>query len=229
MMKRIFLLYILLLASFSFLVVACGYNTEYESKYKSQLPGVWIAKRLPQVEGLSIEEYVRTMQLLPIDSDARTIYSFRQNGRLSYYPFVQERGVYVPGNKLEGRWTIRGNTLYIAQGTFPLIPMYEVAFTDSSLVLRQTRQMQQDYLEALISACNDRLDRNANQHQLEIVNCKTILANAQDMQRRIARLHGDYAVSRNYTLRETEPTEEDTDLEMAVEIPSKEQKPRYAE
>lgn len=227
MMKRTNLVYPLLLASFSFLMVGCGYKAERVSQYEKQLPGVWVAQRLPEVEGISVEEYARNMLLLPTDTKSCIIYSFQRNGQVSYYPFVQERGVYIPGNKQEGRWAVRGNMLYIAHGTFPLLPMFEVAFVDSCLILRQTRQMQLDYLDATIRVCNERLGNRAN--QLEAFSCKTILAEAKDVQQRIARLSGDYTVSRSYTLRESEPMEENTDLELTVELPNKDQQPRYAE
>lgn len=148
MMKRTNLVRPLLLASFSFLMLGCGYKAEQASQYEKQLPGVWVAQRLPEVEGISVEEYARNMLLLPTDTKSCIIYSFQRNGQVSYYPFVQERGVYIPGNKQEGRWAVRGNMLYIAHGTFPLLPMFEVSFVDSCLILRQTRQMQLDYLDA---------------------------------------------------------------------------------
>jgi len=227
MMKRTNLVYPLLLASFSFLMLGCGYKAEQASQYEKQLPGVWVAQRLPEVEGISVEEYVRGMLLLSTDSQSRIIYSFQRNGRMSYYPFVQERGVYIPGNKQDGRWAVRDNMLYIALGTLPLFPMFEISFVDSLLVLRQTRQMQLDYLEAMIRECDDRLNKNVN--QLETLNCQKILTNAKDIHQRISRLSGDYTVSRSYTLRESEPIEENTDLELTVELPNKDQQPRYAE
>ena len=227
-MKKLDLPNLLLMASFSIFVIACVYNADNETKYRHQLPGVWVSKRLPVVEGIPVEEYTKSMKFLTSDADTHTIFSFRNDGRMSYYPFIREKWGYIPGNKIDGRWTIRGNTLYISQGRFSLIPMYKVEFADTFLVLRQTRQMQEDYLTALIQECEERLSSSKN--QIEILDCSNVRSRAIAVLDHIQRIQGNYVVTRNYTLREVEPTEINTDLEMTVDLPTKKEvRPRYAE
>lgn len=219
-------LYILLLLGLP-LGMSCNQNKGCDSVSTATLQGTWYAKRLPLVQGVTTEEYAAKMGLLTSDTVSLSSYCFLHSGKAHYYPYIQADGTYIPGNKIEGQWEVRGNVLYFAEGTLPLTPLYEIEMRDSTLLLHQTKQMQLSYLQTVISECNKRISKRSEQR--DFLEYASVLSRFAEMQRIVESMPEDFATTYTFAMRNDEPKEINEERDAALIVPKKEPRYRYTE
>jgi len=205
------------------LAMSCNHNKGCNSVSTTTLQGIWYAKRLPLVQGITAEEYAAKMGLLTSDTVSFSGFCFLHSGKAHYYPYIQADGSYIPGNKIEGQWDVRNDILYFAEGTLPLTPLYEIEMRDSTLLLHQTKQMQLSYLQTVISECNKRISKRSEQR--DFLEYASVLSRFVEMQRIVEGMPEDFATTYTFAMQNDEPKEIDEEREVQLIIPKKE--PRY--
>ena len=222
--KSIYRLLLLLLA-----IVACGCssNSECRSNQCAKLVGTWFTKRLPLVRGVTRDEYITKYSLLGKDTILLTGFCFLNNGKAHYYPYIQSDGKYIPGNRIEGRWDVHGKLLYFAEGTLPLTAIYEIEMRDSILLLHQTKQMQRDYIQVVISECNKRISRKIVQH--DFLEYASVLSRFTEQQRILETLPNDFSMTYCFVQQNAEPKEITDEQEADLIAPKKEPRYQYTE
>jgi lipoprotein len=209
------------------LAMSCNHNKGCNSVSTTTLQGIWYAKRLPLVQGITAEEYAAKMGLLTSDTVSFSGFCFLHSGKAHYYPYIQADGSYIPGNKIEGQWDVRNDILYFAEGTLPLTPLYEIEMRDSTLLLHQTKQMQLSYLQTVISECNKRISKRSEQR--DFLEYASVLSRFAEMQRIVESMPEDFATTYTFAMRNDEPKEIDEERDAALIVPKKEPRYRYTE
>lgn len=209
------------------LAMSCSHNKGCKSVSTTTLQGIWYAKRLPLVQGITAEEYAAKMGLLTGDTTSLSSFYFLHSGKAYYYPYIQADGSYIPGNKIEGQWDVRGDILYFAEGTLPLTPLYEIEMRGSTLLLHQTKQMQLSYLQTVISECNKRISKRSEQR--DFLEYASVLSRHVEMQRIVEGMPEDFATTYTFAMQNDEPKEIDEEQDVALIVPKKEPRYRYTE
>ncbi len=207
---------ILLAVGVSTTIVACIRMNDVQNQESIQ--GSWIANRIPEVQGVSLEEYAQKTNLLLSDTNSYTIFSFFGEGRAKYYPYIQKDGKYIPGNLLEGHWLVRDNILYVSRGEMPLTPMCEFEVKGDKLRLLQSKKMRITYFASLIEECNKRIADETNQQAF--LEYASLLTYATNMKRATESIGSDFTLSRTYMLKNGEPTEINEEHDIALIAPT---------
>ena len=209
------------------LAMSCIHNKGCNSVSTTTLQGIWYAKRLPLVQGITAEEYAAKMGLLSSDTVSFSGFCFLHSGKAYYYPYIQADGSYIPGNKIEGQWDVRGDILYFAEGTLPLTPLYEIEMRDSTLLLHQTKQMQLSYLQTVISECNKRISKRSEQR--DFLEYASVLSRMTEMQRIAQSMPNGFTSTYTFVLQNKEPKEINEEQEATLIIPRKELRYDYTQ